>query len=64
MQDFQDILRTAMSSHGITMGDMADKIGVSRQQLYRYLRGEQVPTLGKADEILRKLGFELRLQPK
>jgi probable addiction module antidote protein len=59
---FLRALRTAVESHG-GIGQLAEKTGLSRQNLYRILEGGN-PTFESLISILGALGFRLALAPK
>ena len=45
----------------LTVAELAAKVGVSRQYLYRILNGQHVPSLSIAQTIARELGLSLEL---
>ena len=62
MKDFQRILSTnvdRLRSQGESMERIAKRAGVTRPYLYMILRGESVPTLDRAEQIARGLGFRI-----
>ena len=58
---FLRALRTAVESHG-GIGRLAERTGLSRQNLYRILEGGN-PTFESLVSILGALGFRLALAP-
>ena len=49
--------RIAVASH--TQAELADKIGVSRQIMSRYIQGDAIPSVYKACQIANVLGCSL-----
>jgi len=54
-----DAMRRARESLGLSLGDVASFIGVSRKMVYEYERGVADPTLDKAEKLARLLGEEV-----
>lgn len=53
-------LRRWVEAQGKEMKDIAQKLGVTRQQLYNYLTGYSIPDLERAVTISEMTGIELR----
>jgi putative transcriptional regulator len=52
-------MREARERLGLSLGDLAARLGVSRKMVYEYERGEADPTIEKAERIARLLGDEV-----
>jgi len=55
---FSQRLELLRERFGLTQQELAEKIGVSREQVSRWERGKQNPTVDKLSEICRALGIE------
>lgn len=55
---FAERLRRARRERGLGVGALADLIGVSRVQVWRYERGRQLPTVEILSEICRVLDVD------
>lgn len=54
--EFKDALKRAMDAQGISPYDLAQEVGLSRDDsIYKYLRGEQFPSQETLDRLNRKL---------
>lgn len=56
-------IRAARTALGMTQGDLADQIGVSRQSVSFYESGKQWPQPLQADAIKRALGIDVPHSP-
>lgn len=56
-----DNLRAEMARRGISVTDLASKIGVSKQTLYRKLHGQSPLSLHEARSIREVLGVDITL---
>ncbi len=54
-----DALRETRERLGLSLGDLAARLGVSRKTIYQYERGEADPTLEKAERLAQILGEEV-----
>ena len=52
-------MREARERLGLSLGDLAARVGVSRKMIYEYERGVSDPTLEKAERIASLLGDEV-----
>lgn len=55
---FSQRLELLRERYGLTQQELAEKIGVSREQVSRWERGKQNPSVDKLSEICRALGIE------
>lgn len=55
----RDAMRRAREELGLSLGDVASYVGVSRKMIYDYERGVSDPTLDKAERLANLLGEEV-----
>lgn len=51
------IIKVLVATEGITMTELAKRVGISRQGLYKRLRGDMM--LGSFKECLNAMGYDL-----
>jgi len=56
-----DVLRYLCDFHGWTHAQLAERCGVRREQITRWMNRSSEPTLGKLTELLRELGWRPEL---
>ncbi len=54
---FRRNLRNALSKHGLTQRELADRSGVSKVQICRILAGKHAPTLTMCDALARGMNL-------
>ena len=59
--DFKEILRWYMGNKDVSVKDLAGDLGVSRQQVHKYLNGSSCPSFDKVMEYLRTLRLEMMI---
>lgn len=52
-------LRSLRQQKGLSIKDVAEKVGVQRQTVYQWERGETLPTLGKLESLESVYGDDL-----
>ena len=58
-EDFGDILRRIRKERGMTLEEMANRLGTTKQALSRYERGERTPKITVAAKFADILGVDL-----
>lgn len=58
-ESFGDSLRYIRKERGMTLEEMANYLGSTKQALSRYERGERVPKITVASDIANKLGYDI-----
>lgn len=61
MKGFVSAIEAAMIDRNLTVAEVAVAAQVSRQYIYRILRGKQTPTIEVADRIARSLGLRFSI---
>lgn len=59
MKNFSETLRKAILADGRSQNEIAEKAGVQRSQLSRFVRGQRELTTGTVDALLPVLGLQL-----
>jgi gp16 family phage-associated protein len=59
VRDFVKKVEAKMKAANVSVAELAEKTGLSRQYIYRVLNGEHVPTLAVAEKIASKLGLHI-----
>jgi putative transcriptional regulator len=54
-----EVLRERREEKGLSLGDLASSLNVSRKLIYEYERGESDPTLDKAEKLVEILGEDI-----
>lgn len=54
--EFGKNLQSKIKDSGLTQGEIADRVDVSRQVFSRYIHGRTIPSLYKAKQIAKELG--------
>lgn len=56
-------LRSIRIANGVSVSDLADRLGYDRFSIGRWERGEMVPSLLKFVDWAAALGYEVKLRP-
>ena len=59
--NFINWIRSVMFEHGWTVAEFADNAGISRQAVYIYMTGKQMPTLYTFIQIVKNLGMQIEV---
>lgn len=59
MRDFLKKVEAKMQAGGVSVAQLAELTGLSRQYIYRVLNGEHVPSLVVAEKIAKNLGLHI-----
>jgi transcriptional regulator with XRE-family HTH domain len=62
--DSAEIIRTCRERAGLTPTDLAEKVGTTRDHVYRWERGAVTPTVDSLIAVLRATGFEMIIKEK
>lgn len=60
--DFARIMGEQMEAKGLGCAQLAQMVGMSRQHVYRILRGDHTPNIATAEAIAQKLGMKLTVK--
>lgn len=60
MQFIADYIR----EHDLSVNKLADRVGMSRSQMYQYIRGDQQPSIERVHAILDAMDHELLIKQK
>jgi ribosome-binding protein aMBF1 (putative translation factor) len=59
--EFKKFIQKAFRDSGMKRGEFAEKIGVSRSMLNRYMSGESCPDFCRATKIVKDLGYKIEI---
>lgn len=62
MVDFAKVVAEGMKRKGLTVAELAELVGISRQHVYRILDGKHSPNIATVATIGEKLGFRLEFK--
>ena len=60
MKSMSAVIRQAVLDSGLPLLQIAERAGIERASLSRFVRGERTLRLDKADRLAKYLGLELR----
>ncbi len=55
------LLKTSVDAGAISITELADRTGVSRQHIYNVLSGKSVPTLDLAERMAGAIGHSIKV---
>lgn len=61
MNQLLRILQTELDAQVVTVAQLANRLGCSRQHIYNILHGERQPTLEFAERLATELGLSIKL---
>ena len=59
--EFKKFIQKAFRDSDLNRGKFAEKIGVSRSMLNRYMSGDSCPDFCRATQIVRDLGYKIEI---
>lgn len=63
VEELRKAIAEAMETGRFSAIEIAEAADISRMQVYRIQRGENVPALDTAEKIAKRLGMSFRLEP-
>lgn len=64
MESLLSIVQNELNAGRVTVAELATACGVSREYIYKLLRGDSQPTVPKAEKLAAAVGAEITVKTK